>query len=379
MKPLDKPAVGGCYVDPSFGGRVCHIAAPSLGGSKAVLKPMYSTMPAWNADETKLILWQREGGHQLYDGKTYAFIRKLSLVSPTDLEQVLMDPVDSDLLYYPSNHNATPIFYRHRFSTNQNEPLHDFRKAPTNCPVSWGALLGLGRDPQYMSWDARRRVGLQCGNTHFVYEISSDTVLKVTTLTGKNAAIVAPSGELMFRDGNVLDLSFDVKRRLGMKNPFEHGCVGTDGHDDTYAAVAFDDADNENGTVVLHDLKSGAKRVVVGPATGYPYPPTGTHLSAVALHRPGWVVATATGGAPLGQKLLQNEILLVSQKPGGPVYRLAHHRSKAGEGPWGYWAEPHPVISPSGTRVVFASDWAGGASVDPYVVEIPEACYAGGP
>ena len=39
--------------------------------------------------------------------------------------------------------------------------------------------------------------------------------------------------------------------------------------------------------------------------------------------------------------------------------------------PDAYWAEPHTVPSPSGTRALFASDWGGGASVDTYVIELP--------
>ena len=36
--------------------------------------------------------------------------------------------------------------------------------------------------------------------------------------------------------------------------------------------------------------------------------------------------------------------------------------------------EPHAVISPTGTRVLYASDWSGaqdGHSIDCYVVELP--------
>ena len=29
------------------------------------------------------------------------------------------------------------------------------------------------------------------------------------------------------------------------------------------------------------DLTDGSSRVIVGPATGYPYPPSGTHVSAL--------------------------------------------------------------------------------------------------
>jgi hypothetical protein len=42
----------------------------------------------------------------------------------------------------------------------------------------------------------------------------------------------------------------------------------------------------------------------------------------------------------------------------------------AGEGPWGYWAETHCCISPSGTRILFGSDWGGSDTVDTYVVDL---------
>ncbi|MCY1006945.1 hypothetical protein OV079_15550 [Nannocystis pusilla] len=36
-----------------------------------------------------------------------------------------------------------------------------------------------------------------------------------------------------------------------------------------------------------------------------------------------------------------------------------------------YWAAPTAVPSPSGTRILFGSDWGGGETVDAYVVELP--------
>jgi hypothetical protein len=50
---------------------------------------------------------------------------------------------------------------------------------------------------------------------------------------------------------------------------------------------------------------------------------------------------------------------------------VAHHRSYAGEGRWGYFGEPHVVVSPSATRLLFGSDWGNGDTVDTYVVELP--------
>ena len=74
-----------------------------------------------------------------------------------------------------------------------------------------------------------------------------------------------------------------------------------------------------------------------------------------------------------GQSLLDQELVLARVEKGNvDVYRIGHHR--ADEKEFDYWGEPHAVISPTGTRVLFGSDWSGeedGKSVDSYVVELP--------
>jgi hypothetical protein len=92
-------------------------------------------------------------------------------------------------------------------------------------------------------------------------------------------------------------------------------------------------------------------------------------VSAIAHKRPGWV-AVSVVGAPAGQKLLDGELLLANIDTGA-VCRVAHHRSYAGEGRWGYFGEPHVVVSPTATRLLFGSDWGNGDTVDTYVVELP--------
>ena len=123
------------------------------------------------------------------------------------------------------------------------------------------------------------------------------------------------------------------------------------------------------GSLVSFDMETGERRVIIGFATGFPYPPSGTHVSAVAHRAPGWAAVSSVGD-PSGRDLLHNEIVLANVDT-GQVCRVAHHRSFAGEGRWGYWAEPHLVISPTGTRILFASDWGNGPTVDTFVVELP--------
>ena len=73
---------------------------------------------------------------------------------------------------------------------------------------------------------------------------------------------------------------------------------------------------------------------------------------------------------------LFSEIYLVNTDPENEeVCRLAQHRSfgkKATRGGYKpYFGEPHATISPSGTRVLFGSDWYDSGAVNAYVIELP--------
>lgn len=366
MTALAKPGVGQFVIDPQFGTTIRRIT--NVGGT-GVIKPAYSTIPAWNADESYLILYQTgtaNAGHHLYNGKTYQYIRKLN-IDPPDLEQFYWHATDPDVLYYVDS--GTNRLMRYSVSANQAVAIHTFSCA--------GEIDG-GNDPMYTSWDSDL-IGLRCygdaGDSVFSFRISTKTA--GTAIAPNNASltapVAAPSGTQMFFNLNnradvrqVSDMSFI--RSITNMDADEHGTVHrlADGSD-VFTAVQFGDYE---GSVVVGDMDTGNVRVVVGPDTGYPYPPSGTHLSGLSLKRPGWVAVSIVGDGD-GQSLLDNELLLVDTNPGGQVCRVGHHRSLGDNGPQGYWAEPHVVISPSGTRMLFGSDWGGGATVDTYVVELP--------
>jgi hypothetical protein len=230
----------------------------------------------------------------------------------------------------------------------------------------------------YGSWDGTK-VGLTCQQKNWVYDFSKDIVYAVrdeqTDVNNPQTAyIVAPSGDKVFlsfggTSAQVRDLNGNVLRTIAGLTPHEHASLGKyvrTGHD-AFFGVQFD---YYEGLIVGADLDTGAVEVVVGPDTGWPYPPSGTHVSALTIENPQWIVASAVGQAPLGQSVLENEIVLANPDSGA-VCRVGHHRSAAGEGPNGYFAEPHPVPSPSGTRIAFSSDWFGTDGADVYVIELP--------
>src|SRR5689334_2034753 len=57
MTPLAQPALGQTVTDAEFGTTIRRITKVALGGgSDPVIKPMYTTISAWNADESRLLL-----------------------------------------------------------------------------------------------------------------------------------------------------------------------------------------------------------------------------------------------------------------------------------------------------------------------------------
>jgi hypothetical protein len=181
---------------------------------------------------------------------------------------------------------------------------------------------------------------------------------------------VSSSGTYVVQDQSVYrasDLSFVRTMTI---DATQHGATGrTAAGRDFWASVQFDLPSGQNGNLVVQYFDTGEVRNVVGESNGWGYPRNGSHLSAHAFKNPGWVAMSMTGEVT-GQVYLDQEIALANVAT-GVVCRVAHHRSGSQNGVNGYWSEPHVNISPSGTRMIFGSDWYQGNSIDTYVVELP--------
>ena len=405
---IDKPEPLASYTDPALGGQVTRVSDAEFG---EVVKPLYNTIQAWNADESLLMLFHTGGagasGHHLYDGMTYEYIRELD-ITPADIEEVFWDATDARYFYYVAkNWPDYGKLFRYDVTSDQREELTDFNNVCGDPSYPKG-----GNDVQMMSLDADV-IGMRCkkatsanpvGKT-FSYHLSTDTVSDVLT-TGEgtdyapwNAVQPAPSGERFFLNGDVLDENLQPERRLdttrrsnGSYKP-EHASLGQT-HDarDAFYSVIYDATENGCegsvssgvGFLTSYNMETGQCRVLVGKEQGYPYPHSGTHPSALSYKNPGLVAVSSIGArsqldeAFKGEEpapALLNEIFVVNEDPDNPqVCRAAHARtygkSASNGGYAGYFGEPHPVISPSGTRILFGSDWYDSGQVDTFVVEL---------
>ncbi|WP_400079934.1 T9SS type A sorting domain-containing protein [Winogradskyella sp. R77965] len=367
MQPLSKPDYLSGVSDPSFPNTTIRRISEALPGG--YIKPMYSTMQAWNADETYLILYSNTNGHQLLNGLDYTFIRNLTDVSPDDIETIMWHFTNPQLLYY--HESTTNDFIEYNVVTMSKTTIVNFNTV-SNCNEG----ISLGNDIQMMSWDSDV-VSFRCGNTStYYYRISTSTLTQFNiTDIAYTAPMPFPSGNLFFHGGNVYDASGNFVRAFNV-NGTEHSCLGKlSNGDDAYFAIGFEEGPNGGcqGTLVAHNATNGNCFPVTSYAD-YGYPQSGTHISSLAHTNAegGWVAVSMMGFDLDGQDLLDQELFVAKvNATDADVYRVAHHRSD--EEDIDYFGEPHVTISPSGTRLLFGSDWSGtedGISVDSYVAEL---------
>lgn len=367
-------------------------------GADGVIVPMYSTVPAWNVNESYLILFESAGkvgslvpsGWLLFNGMNYKYIRRLP-IQPADDEDVYWSPVDPDLLYYMTDENLNgfgfaPALVQFSVSHDKSTILHKFNHLPlTWQQVDFGHVL-------YLSWNNRKKqliagIREQDQGTSVIYTESYNITTgrsggwkKYTSPDDFMGLQIAPSGTLgMVGDDVVNPVTQQILHKMKTDST-EHGdfAVLANGDDawvssqygsDTFPHVPV-------GNMIVEDLRTGRVKTVIGTANGWPYPPSTSHISALAFKNPGWVAESIVGD-PSGQGVLDSTILVANINT-GEVCRLAHTHSNGDKpgysvspGPQGYYAEPHAVISPSGTRILFASDWGGTADVDTFVVTLP--------
>jgi len=392
---LARPELGVAFDDPAFGARLRRITASRPG---EVFKPAYSTVQAWNADESLLLLYRGglDPAHVLLDGHSYAFIRELD-IDPSDIEEVWWSHRDPRSLHYVSK------AARHFGDLRRLDVVTGRAITLARLGETCGRALPTGGGDVQMPSHDDDLFGFRCradsGQASMLAWRASTGRLSVQPLgegTGWEpwtAPVPSPDGDAFWLQGRVLDADLSGQRlRHDVYKAAEHASIGraSDGGAALFA-TAFDpspggcDGDPAQGVahLVMHRFDDGSCRPLVNEAAGYPYTTSGTHVSALASGRPGRVALSSIGYGRLDlldgkspAPALFSEIYLVdAQDEGARVCRLAHHRSHAKSARRAayrpYLGEPHVTISPSGTRVLFGSDWYDSGSVDSYVIELP--------
>ena len=398
IPPVAKPPYRKYYKDPAFGARVIRITNSAFG---EVNKPAYSTMQAWNADESLMILYRGgkgNGYHVLHDGHTYEPLKKFDFV-PSDLEEVFWSHSDPDTFFYVSKYSRDfGELKQYSIQAGRAKTIANFRNicGVKGLPIGGGDVHMQAMNDDDFGFRCRKDDGKYVA---FTYKISTGetNVIKIgegTKYKDWTAPMPGPSGERWMLQGDVLSKDLQtVEHKLDMAKAWEHSNIGLthDGQDALYQVVFDPSPKGCNGDLwqgvghlVEHNMETGTCRPIITELQGYPYTTSSTHASARSYLRPGWVTMSSIGfedqfrffSNKRKAPSLLSEIYLANTDPDNQVTcRLAHHRSfgkmaKKGDYP-PYFGEPHATSSPSGTRIVFGSDWYDSGSVDSYVIELP--------
>lgn len=394
---LSKPDYLMPYEDPAFGERVVRITDNDFG---EVSKPLYSTMQAWNADESMLMIYNtgtHGAGHVLLDGHSYKFNQKLE-ISPADLEEVYWSHTDPNALYYVSSAASNyGQLLKYNVLNSTSTVIRDF------SDTCGDGLPTGGTDIHMQSLDDDL-FGFRCrdddGHYNMLsYRLSTDEVIASPIGSGSawsewTAPTPAPSGDRFWYQGASLSADLnDVLLTMDLQNDSEHSNVGrtATGQDALYQtsfgpspAGCNGDTWQGVGHLIEHNLETGECRPIISQEQGYPYTTSGTHVSAQAYRAPERIGMSSIGNNEqleyfdngIAAPALLSEIYLADTSGvGDNICRLAHHRSygkratRGGYAP--YFGEPHATISPSGTRILFGSDWYDSGSVDTFVIELP--------
>ena len=409
--PLAKPAKGQTVIDPDFGVQITRVTDGMADWGAGVSIPAYPTAQAWNADETRFILYVTDArkagaqtGYAMFDGKTYRFIKWLP-INPPDIEQFYWSKTDPTRLVYIDNRvsSGTTIMKMMAINveTGVQTVLHDFMpdiKAmgwPTTGPVRAGYPFMPGGNLQLFGLGAGGipNVSSQLGLNVFGFDATTN---KITLYKGIALAQARGSTPFPLKSGNgwawpdwsnmttkVFDLNGNIVRTVPF-NAAEHldSAVNARG-EDLLVGTQFD-GPSGSGNLMVANLTTGGVSTLIGMATGDGYPRTGALIGAGAYRNPGWVVEGITGDIHLTKTYLDQEVLLANVDT-KQICRVAHHRST---GYWAdaaqnnYWAQTNVTMSPSGTRILVQSDWGAAtpgagtvadpnAVIDTYVITLP--------
>jgi len=164
------------YREPAFNTRVIRITDSV---KNEVHKPAYSSVQAWNADESLLLLYRTGSdgnGYVLLDGNNYQYIKSLD-ISATDIEQVFWSHTDPNTLFYVSNEFENGGWLlRHNVHTGSEKQIRRFDEVcPNNIPTSGNNVQMQSLDDDLFGF----RCQLRPGHVMFSYRMSTDTVSAV--------------------------------------------------------------------------------------------------------------------------------------------------------------------------------------------------------
>jgi len=363
---LSKPGYLESVTDPDFGTEIIRVTGdpgtiiPTIGGTwKDIVRHGYSKIPAWNADESILYLETQKGGPSplFLDGETYEVLFSKSVSS----NEKRWHPTNPDLMVALTDNNVKTW----NVWNNEIKVLASF-SGYTDCHLGpWEG--NLSNDGNWVAVYATRNSDSK--KVGFALDLVNGTKYPDIDLTGVTVDWISISftGKYIVLQGTIS--GGDDKTQVYDINGNKIGSLwseyGRPSHYDLTidengdeVAVGVSKSSPDNGHVIKRRLTDGA--VTVLTHGGY-----ATHTSTRCPRRMGWAISSFSHRGPSNWEPYYNEIAAI-KLDGSRVERICHIRGLYKT----YDNEAQPCPSPTGGRIIFASDWESGSKpIQGYVAD----------
>jgi len=338
------PSLAESRIEPPSGLTLTRVSSNAhLGVTNGRGRHQYSKRQAWNSDESIIMV-----GESLIDADNYEV-----LVQPIPMSSARnWSNTDSDLMYGIQFNPDPNNFVSWNVRTNELKLLRRF-DGFVKCSLGNGEG-NISNNDQYVVIACNKKSN--GAKTLISYDISNDVVLG--TLAAKdsyNWVGVSQTGEYILVENNKYpdpvkeilryDLEFGSEKSLGSRR---HGDFGIDDQGrDVYAMI-------RHSYIFYVRLVDGERFIL--PISDDDNPIGSGHLSCRNLNRPGWCYYSAYKDTRLGSVKISDS--------DSTVQEWGFHRSSSDE----YVSQPHVTPSPSGTKILFASDWYGRDEISSYSI-----------
>jgi hypothetical protein len=359
------------YVDPVFQSTVTRITGipgtdiPKVPGKwDQIERHFYSKAASWNCDQSMLLIGARHEhpGLLFLDGTNYEPLFGRDGFSGSDVKWHPNEPA----IMVCVKDNSVGLWDVRRDKTQIVATFNDYSKlhiGPGEGNLSFdGNLVALvGRKGQ--------------DRVAFAYDLHEKKKWRDLVLNGIDIdwVSVSRSGKYMVLNGGIIAKDADQSQvydlegnRIG-KPWLEYGRpshydLTLDEHGDDIA-VGVSKSPPDSGRVIKRRLRDGM--VMVLTSGGY-----ATHISTRNVARPGWAYVSFQNRGP-DWPPYWDEVVAVKLDGSMTVERIAHLHTRLSD----YLTEAHPVPSPDGKRVLWASNWESpsGRPIAAYVAQVRES------
>ncbi len=364
---VPKPTKGAVFIDPAYNSCLVRATDHAEERPNGFARSDYSRRQAFNADNSRFIVYAFDGYWHLYDATTFEWLAELS--GPASDAEPQWHPENPDLLYYLPTVGAGMTVHELNVQTASERTVGDLADRLTarwpTANAAWTRSEGSpSADGRYWAFqvDDAQFQGLGLA----VWDMQEDQIIAtLDTSERPDHLSMSPSGRFVVVSGSsgtvVLDRDLQNSRLLQARTEHSDLAIGANGHD---YYVSIDYASNE-GWIFMTDLETGQRTNLI--ETYLNGSATAVHFSGKGYRAPGWVLVSTY--APVKQKEWLHDKLFVMELAANPrIVPLAHHHSIAAS----YWAEPHATVSRDFSRVLFSSNWGVNSEtdIDAYLLQI---------